>query len=123
MLVFAYVVRFLPQAVGSVQSCLEQLSPRLEEAARSLGLNRRQVFLRVIAPLLRPGILTGSALVFLTTIKELPATLLLGPTGFGTLATQIWSATDEAFFARAAMPALLLLLISALSIFLILSQE
>ncbi|MBX3052183.1 MAG: iron ABC transporter permease [Caldilineaceae bacterium] len=123
MLVFAYVVRFLPQAVGSVQSCLEQISPRLEEAARSLGLNRPRVFLRVTAPLLRPGILTGTALVFLTTIKELPATLLLGPTGFSTLATQIWSATDEAFFARAAMPALLLLLISALSIFLILSQD
>jgi len=123
MLVFAYVVRFLPQAVGSVQSTLEQVSPRLEEAARSLGLSRRRVALRVTVPLLRPGILTGTALVFLTTIKELPATLLLGPTGFTTLATQIWSATDEAFFARAAMPALLLLAISALSIFLILSQE
>lgn len=123
MLIFAYLVRFLPQAVGSVQSSLEQISPRLEEAARSLGLNRRRVFQRVTVPLLRPGILTGTALVFLTTIKELPATLLLGPTGFTTLATQIWSATDEAFFARAATPALLLLLISALSIFLILSQD
>jgi len=123
MLIFAYLVRFLPQAVGSVQSRLEQISPRLEEAARSLGLNRRRVFLRVTAPLLRPGILTGGALVFLTTIKELPATLLLGPTGFTTLATQIWSATDEAFFARAAVPALLLLLLSALSIFLLLGQE
>lgn len=123
MLVFAYVVRFLPQAVGSVGSTLEQISPRLEEAARSLGLTRPLVALRVTVPLLRPGILTGAALVFLTTIKELPATLLLGPTGFNTLATQIWSATAEAFFARAAMPALLLLLISALSIFTILSQD
>jgi len=123
MLIFAYVVRFLPQAMGSVQSSLEQISPRLEEAARSLGLSRQRVFLRVTAPLLRPGILTGAALVFLTTIKELPVTLLLGPTGFATLATHIWSATDEAFFARAAAPALLLLLISALSIFLILSQD
>ncbi|HRJ42038.1 MAG TPA: iron ABC transporter permease, partial [Caldilineaceae bacterium] len=123
LLIFAYTVRFLPQAVGSVQSTLEQISPRLEEAARSLGLNRWAVARRIIAPLLRPGILTGGALVFLTTIKELPATLLLGPTGFTTLATQIWSATDEAFFARAATPALLLLVISALSIFLILSQE
>ena len=123
MLIFAYTVRFLPQAVGSVQSSLEQISPRLEEAARSLGLNRRQVAGRITLPLLRPGILTGAALVFLTTIKELPVTLLLGPTGFTTLATQIWSATNEAFFARAAPPALLLLLISALSIFLILSQD
>lgn len=123
MLIFAYLVRFLPQAMGSVQSSLEQISPRLEEAARSLGLNRRRVVSRVTVPLLRPGILTGTALVFLTTIKELPVTLLLGPTGFTTLATQIWSATAEAFFARAAGPALLLLLLSACSIFLILSQD
>jgi len=123
MLIFAYVVRFLPQAMGSVQSSLDQLSPRLEEAARSLGLSRRRVVWRVTVPLLRPGILTGTALVFLTTIKELPVTLLLGPTGFTTLATQIWSATAEAFFARAAGPALLLLLLSAFSIFLILSQD
>ncbi len=100
-----------------------QTSPRLEEAARGLGLNRRQVLGRVTLPLLRPGILAGAALVFLTTIKELPATLLLGPTGFTTLATQIWSATDEAFFARAAAPALLLLAVSATSIVIILGQE
>lgn len=123
MLIFAYVVRFLPQALGSVQSSLLQVSPRLEEAGRSLGLNSRGVVRRITIPLLRPGIMAGAALVFLTTIKELPATLLLGPTGFNTLATEIWSATDEAFFARAAGPALLLLAVSALSILLILSQE
>ncbi|RME55758.1 MAG: iron ABC transporter permease, partial [Caldilineae bacterium] len=94
MLIFAYVVRFLPQAMGSIQSSLVQINPRLEEAGRSLGLNRRAVLWRIVVPLLRPGMLAGAALVFLTTIKELPATLLLGPTGFTTLATQIWSATD-----------------------------
>ncbi len=123
MLVFAYVVRFMPQAMGVLRTNLLQTSPRLEEAARGLGLNRRQVLGRVTLPLLRPGILAGAALVFLTTIKELPATLLLGPTGFTTLATQIWSATEEAFFARAAAPALLLLLVSAASIVIILGQE
>ncbi|NUQ39733.1 MAG: iron ABC transporter permease, partial [Caldilineales bacterium] len=74
-------------------------------------------------PLLRPGLWTGAALVFLTTIKELPATLLLAPSGFDTLATRIWSAAEEAFFVRAAAPALLLVLISALSIFILFSQE
>lgn len=123
MLVFAYVVRFMPQALGNVQTSLVQINPRLEEAGRSLGLGRRSVFFRITLPLLRPGLLAGAALVFLTTIKELPATLLLGPTGFNTLATQIWSATAEAFFARAAAPALLLLVVSALSILLIVSQE
>lgn len=123
MLIFAYVVRFLPQAVGSVRTGLLQISPRLEEAARSLGLNRRRTLWHVTLPLLRPGIWAGTAIVFLSTMKELPATLLLGPTGFTTLATQIWSAADEAFFARAAAPSLLLLAVSALSIGIILGQE
>ncbi len=123
MLIFAYVVRFLPQALGNVQASLLAINPRLEEAGRSLGANRRTVLWRITIPLLRPGMLAGAALVFLTTIKELPATLLLGPTGFTTLATQIWSTTSEAFFARAAAPALLLLVVSAFSILLIVSQE
>ena len=123
MLVFAYVVRFLPQAIGAMQTSLMQMNPRLEEAGRSLGLGNRAVFRRITAPIVRPGVLAGMALVFLTTVKELPATLLLSPTGFSTLATQIWSATDEAFFARAAAPALVLLAMSAFSIFLVLMQE
>ncbi len=123
MLVFAYVVRFLPQAMGAMQISLLQMNPRLEEAGRSLGLGNRAVFRRITAPIVRPGVLAGMALVFLTTVKELPATLLLSPTGFTTLATQIWSATDEAFFARAAAPALMLLAMSAFSIFFVLMQE
>ena len=123
MLIFAYTVRFLPQGVGALRGNLLQISPRLEEAARSLGLNRRQVVRRITLPLLSPGIWAGAALVFLSSMKELPATLLLGPTGFTTLATQIWSATSEAFFAQAAAPALLLLAVSGLSIVFILRQE
>lgn len=123
MLVFAYVILFLPQALGAERATLMQTSPRLEEAARSLGLPPGSVWLRVTLPLLRPGVLAGAALVFLTTIKELPATLLLAPTGFSTLATDIWSAASESFFARAAAPALLLVAISAFSLFFLLSQE
>jgi iron(III) transport system permease protein len=123
MLVFAYGVLFLPQALGVLRSNLMQNSPRLEEAARSLGLRPIGVWWRVTLPLLRPGMLAGAALVFLTTAKELPATLLLAPTGFDTLATRIWSAATEGFFARAAAPALILLVVSGLSLFLLLSQE
>jgi iron(III) transport system permease protein len=123
MLVFAYNVRFLPQAVGNVRSGLLQISPRLEEAGRSMGLNRRQTVWNITIPLLRPSIWAGAALVFMSTIKELPATLLLSPTGFTTLATQVWAAADEAFFARAAAPSLLLLVVSALGIGIILGQE
>jgi iron(III) transport system permease protein len=74
-------------------------------------------------PLLRGGVWAGAALVFLSTIKELPATLLLAPTGFTTLATQIWSATEEVSFTRAAAPSLLLLVISAFSLTFTLRQE
>jgi iron(III) transport system permease protein len=68
------------------------------------------------------GLLTGGALVFLTTMKELPATLLLRPTGFDTLAVRIWSTANELFFARAAAPALLLLAVSAVPMYLMLSR-
>jgi iron(III) transport system permease protein len=77
----------------------------------------------VTAPLAGSGILAGAALVFLTTMKELPATLLLGPTGFETLATRVWGATSEAFFARAAAPALLLVGISAVPLYLLVIRE
>lgn len=113
MLGFAYMVLFLPLAVGSVRSSLLQVSPRLEEAARSLGSGRAETLLRVTLPLVRPGLVGGAALVFLTTMKELPATLLLAPIGFKTLATQVWGATSAAALAEAALPALMLVMISS----------
>jgi iron(III) transport system permease protein len=123
ILIYAYTVRFLPEALGTTRTSLYQVSPRLEEAAQSLGLSQRRAVQRVTLPLLRGGIWAGAALVFLSAIKELPATLLLAPTGFTTLATQIWSATEEVSFTRAAAPALLLLLISGLSLTFTLRQE
>ncbi len=123
MLVFAYVVLFLPQAQGSQRASLMQINPRLEEAARSLGKTPMQTVRRVTLPLLAPGLAAGTALVFLTTMKELPATLLLAPTGFTTLAIQIWSATEAASYARASAPALLLVMISALSLIFLIGRE
>ena len=114
MLVFAYVILFLPQGVGSVRASLLQVHKNVEEAGHSLGAGPLRVFIRVTLPLVWPGVASGMALIFLTVMKELPATLILSPTGFPTLATQIWSAVSEAFFARAAFPALLIILISSL---------
>lgn len=123
LLVFAYAVHFLPQAVGATRAALLQVSPSVEEAARGLGRGPARVIATVTAPLASSGIIAGSALVFLTTMKELPATLLLAPLGFDTLATSIWTATSEAFFARAAAPALLLVLVSALPMYLLVVRE
>jgi iron(III) transport system permease protein len=119
LLVFAYVVRFLPQAVAASHSALLRVDPRLEEAARGLGKSPRHAFATVTAPLVAPGLLAGVALVFLSTMKELPATLLLAPIGFETLATEVWTATTVAAYSRAALPALLLVLFSAPFVYLL----
>ncbi len=123
LLIFAYLILFLPQAIGAIRTSLLQVSPRIEEAARSLGRKPFQVFTTVTFPLVRSGILAGAALVFLTVMKELPATLILSPIGFRTLATAVWSATSEAFFARAALPALLLILLSSVTIVFLVIRE
>lgn len=123
MLVFAYVVRYLPQATGTLRTAVMQVSPRIEEAARGLGGGAAKVLFTIIIPLLKSGLLAGGALVFLTSMKELPATLLLAPTGYDTLATRVWSATQEAFYARASVPALMLVLVSALSVGFILERD
>ena len=124
LLIFAYVVLFLPTALGNIRASLLQVSPKLEEAGRGLGRTQSQVFRTITVPLLRPGILAGAALVFLLTMKELPATLVLGPLGFETLATSIWAATNEALFAQAAVPALLLILVSSVPMgFLVLREQ
>lgn len=113
LLVFAYVVRFVPQALAAVGSALRTVNPRLEEAARALGRGTLGVVSTVTVPLARPGLLAGAALVFLSSMKELPATLLLRPIGFDTLATEIWSATSAAAYSEAAPAALLLMGVSA----------
>jgi len=123
LLVIAYLVLFLPAAVGATQASLRQVSPRLEEAARGLGKTSFGSFRAITLPLLSRGILAGAALVFLLTMKELPATLILAPIGFDTLATSIWGAASEAFFARAAMPALLLVVTASIPMALIVVRE
>ncbi len=123
LLVFAYVVRFLPQAVGTTRSAVLGIDDELPEAARTLDAGRLETFRRVTLPQIAPGIIAGGALVFLTTMKELPATLLLRPFGMDTLVTIIWSAHDQVLYAYAALPALILILISGLSMLILLYQE
>ncbi|MDH5021116.1 ABC transporter permease [Halobacterium rubrum] len=123
LLVFAYVVRFLPQAVGTVRSSVLQVDPKLTEAARSLGRSSTGAFREVTLPLIAPGVAAGAALVFLTTMKELPATLMLSPIGFETLVSYIWLVRGAGSYGAAAIPALVLVGVSALSMVVILAQE
>jgi iron(III) transport system permease protein len=113
MLLAAYMVLFVPLAVSAERSALSRIPRELEEVGSSLGGSRWQILRYVTLPLMRPGLFAGGALVFLTAMKELPATLLLSPLGFRTLPMLVWTNINEAFFVRAAIPTLLLLLLSS----------
>jgi iron(III) transport system permease protein len=123
LLVVAYGIRFAPQAAGIVRAALVTLGPRVEEAGRTLGDGPLRTFGRVTLPLVQPALIAGAALVFLTTVKELPMALILGPIGFDTLATEIWDAASGGFYAQAAAAAAILMVLSAASVALLLRAE
>ncbi|MBW3663788.1 MAG: iron ABC transporter permease [Actinobacteria bacterium] len=112
LLVFAYVVHFGAQALRTAQVAVAGIPPRLEDAARSLGAGRMRRLWTLELPLMTPGLLAGAGLVLLSTMKELPATLLLAPAGFETLATRIWVAAEDAFVADASIASLILIALS-----------
>ncbi len=115
-LLLAYLVRFLAVAYGPIDSSLERIRPSLSEAARSLGTGSRQVLQRIYLPLLRPGLLTAVLLVLVDVMKEMPATLLLRPFGWDTLAVRIYEMTSEGEWERAALPAVTLVLAGLLPV-------
>lgn len=123
LVVIAYVLRHIPQAVRASESAIGQLSASLEEASRALGRTSLQTLFQVTLPLITPGLLAGGALVFLTSLKELPATLLLRPAGFDTLAVRVWMWASDGFYTQAAPAALLLVLVSALPLSFLLRRE
>jgi iron(III) transport system permease protein len=122
LLVVAYVVRFFPQALAGAHGALLRVNPRLEEAARGLGRTPRSAFMSITARLIAPGLLAGATLVFLSAMKELPATLLLRPIGFETLATEVWSATGVGSYSQAAVPALVLVVLAAPVVWLLIAR-
>jgi iron(III) transport system permease protein len=119
LLLAAYVLRFMPYALASTRASLDAINPHLEEAARSLGRRPTGAVVSVVLPLARSGILAGAALVFLSTIKELPVTLLLRPIGFETLATEIWKGTAVGAYSEVAPSALALIAIAAPFVYLL----
>ncbi len=113
LLALAYAALFLPLGMTAVAGAAAQSPPVLEEVARSLGQSPRRVLARVTLPLTLPGLGAGTALVVLTCMKELPATLLLRPTGLDTLATELWTHTSVQAYAAAAPYAALLVVLAA----------
>ncbi|PSR00689.1 MAG: iron ABC transporter permease [Bacteroidetes bacterium QS_9_68_14] len=123
LLVGAYALRFLAEAIGPVRAALYQAPPRLEEAARALGRGPVEAFFATVFPLLRRGLVVSVAFVFLSAMKELPLALLLSPTGFRPLAVSAWGYAEEALFAQAAPFALVIIAFSAAFVGLLLWQE
>ncbi|MDP9822053.1 ABC transporter permease [Nocardioides massiliensis] len=118
LLVLAYGVLFMPKAVGAVRTSVAAVSPRLPEVARSLGRPPWRAAL-VTGRLAAPGVLVGLCLVVVTAMKELPATLMLRPTGMDTLAVEMWSRTSSAAQGAAAPYALALVLVASVPSFLL----
>ncbi len=123
LLVFAYTLHFLAEAIGPVRTALYQISPNVEEAARSLGRSPLGAFRSTTLPLLRTGLVVSVAFVFLSALKELPLTVLLSPPGFETLSTNVWGYASEALFSQAAPYALAIVALSAVFVGLLLRYE
>lgn len=114
LVVLAQVIRFMPQVLQAGEAAISLVSPRMEESARSLGQSTWKVLLTITLPSMLPGLLAGGALVFVSALKELPATLMLRPPGFDTLAVRVYYQASEALYIQAAPGALLIIVISLL---------
>ncbi len=112
----AYWVRFLAVATGPIEAGLERIRPSIPEAARTLGAGHWRIVWRIYLPMLRPGLLTAAVLVFVDVIKEMPATLLLRPFGWDTLAVRVYEMTSEGEWQRAALPALAIVLVGLIPV-------
>lgn len=123
VLIFAYIVHFIPVGLQSLEPAIQQVTPNLEEAARSLGTSLWGTIRRVTLPLIRNGFFGAWILMFLQCMKELPATLLLRPVGFDTLAVRVWLEASEELYALAAAPALLIVLFSLPALALLVARD
>lgn len=122
-LLMAYFARFLAVAFGPVESALENIRPSIRDAARSLGTGHWELVRRIYVPMLRPGLLTAGLLVLVDVMKEMPATLLLRPFGWDTLAVRIYELTSEGEWEQAALPAIALVLVGLLPVILLVRRS
>lgn len=122
-LVLAYSVRFLAVAFAPVESSLEQVNPSLIDAAKSLGAKPGRILREVYIPMLKPGLITALIIVFIDVMKEMPATLIMRPFGWDTLAVRIYQMTAEGQWERAALPAVTLILVGLVPVVLLIKSS
>lgn len=113
LLIAAYVIHFGSQALGAAEDSVRAVPRDLRESSRLLEPSAARRVIKVDLPLMRPSLVSGGGLVLLSTIKELPATLLLAPTGFRTMATEVWGSYEDGFFAEVGVSGLILVMLSA----------
>ena len=123
VLIIAYVIHFLPAGLQSMEPALQQVTPNLEEVSRSLGHGMFHTLRKVTLPLVRGGFIAAWVLMFLQAMKELPATLLLRPVGFDTLAVRVWLEVSEEYYELAAPSALLIILVTLPALLLLVSKD
>ena len=123
VLVLGYFISFLPAALGPIKSSMSQIDPKLEDASLTLGASKIKTYLNVVVKLASPGFIYGGVLVFILCLKELPATLILSPIGFQTLATEIWSNASEAFFIKTALASIVLVFIAGIPSYIFMSND
>lgn len=122
-MLFAYVVRFFRPGYGALASALSRIRKNHIESALIMGVPRIRIFLGVSLPLLMPGALTGALIVFVDVVKEMPASLLLRPFGWDTLAIKIYELMSEGEWERAGIAALVLVLVSTIPVVLLIRQS
>ena len=122
-LLLAYMIRFMAVAYGPLENSLARIRASLPEASRSLGVGGVGLFFKVYLPLLVPGALSAALLVFVDVLKEMPATLLMRPFGWDTLSVRVFEMTSEGEWARAALPALTLVLVGLLPVILLIRRS
>lgn len=114
--IFAYVVRFMAVSIGSIESSLSKVSESMDMAARTMGYTRTQVLTRFHLPLIKGGLLTAGMVVFVDSMKELPATLILRPFNFETLATYVYQFASDELIGESALGALFIVLAGLLPV-------
>jgi iron(III) transport system permease protein len=118
-LVFAYLVRFMALSLGNIDAGFAKIRPSLDDAASVLGSSVWARLRRVHIPLLLPAMASAAIIVFVDTMKELPATLILRPFNFDTLAVRIYDLARDERHAEAALPALVLVLVGLIPVYIL----
>jgi len=119
ILIFAYLVRFLAVSINTVEAALEKIKLEMDEVAKTAGMSHVSIMRRIHMPIMRGSLLTALLLVFVDVLKELPATLILRPFNFNTLAVRTFELANEERLAEAAVPALAIVIAGIIPVIMI----